>query len=281
MNQQYQISFTGAFLIICSFLFISCNSGTATKPVSEWKVIMDSASDQFDAGRNEDAKALSLQVLEAGQDLHNDTLTGRSLTNLCRTALRDNDSAALAKYSGKLKALFNQTGDSSWLMFEAHMNAEMARMNGNFSRADSLYDQSLAISNALGRLSMYAADHFNKSIMAVDQGKFDTARNLIAKFYTIYHEIDPNTDDAYGLIAVAYLLGKRGDLQDAATTVYVTNRLFKEQDIVPDPADARPFREIEKLTQGKLSPTILDSLKSVSTTLTVHDLLQEYIGGYY
>jgi tetratricopeptide (TPR) repeat protein len=239
--------------------------------------LLDSSYVEFRAGNNDIAKSIANDALSVGIKLENDSLTGDALTSLCRTALRDHDSAELNKYSNQLRELSKKTNDETWLMIHSHMNAEMARMNGDLDKASELYDISLRISKSIGSMNMYWADHFNKSFIEVARGNISESYDLVKKYYEIQKEIDPENDDAYGLIAIANILLHQGDLVGAAEVSLVARRLFKEQNIIPDPADEKPLYIVEEVFENNLSPVVKDSLTNAAMNLSVKSILDKYL----
>ncbi len=266
-----------ALLIGSIFLVSSCESKDKAVVAQEGYKALDSAYVEFRAGNNKTSKNISLDVLANARELSNDSLAGRALMSLCRTALRDRDTTALSDYSEQLTELTEKTGQEMWMMIRAHMNAEMNRMQSNLGEAAALYDESMAIAKSLGYKGMYAAEHFNKSFIAVEQGEFGEAAILIKGYFDIRKEINPDKDDAYGLIALVNYLAKKDDLNGAATVAYTARRLFQEENIVPDPADEAPMAAAESKIQKELPQIVRDSIQAHSSGLSVSLLLEQYL----
>ena len=264
-------------LITCIVLCFSCQNKDKVAISDLGFKALDSAYVEFRAGNNEASKSISLEVLDNAREISNDSLAGRALMSLCRTALRDRDTIALSDYSEQLFELTEKTGQELWMMVRAHMNAEMNRMHSNLVEAAALYDESMAIAKSLGYRSMYAAEHFNKSFIAVEQGEFGEAAVLIKGYFDIRKEINPDKDDAYGLIALVNYLAKKDDLNGAATVAYTARRLFQEENIVPDPADEAPMAAAELKIQKELPQMVRDSIQAHSSGLSVSLLLEQYL----
>ncbi len=79
----------------------------------------------FKEGNDAESIRIANEVLEIGRAQNNDTLIGGALSSLCRNAQRSIDTTRLAELSEQLKALSESSGDQSWMMKRAHMNAEM------------------------------------------------------------------------------------------------------------------------------------------------------------
>ncbi|MCE2613934.1 hypothetical protein LVD13_13230 [Flavobacteriaceae bacterium D16] len=265
-------------LLITGLCFTSsCEQKDKATIAEEGYKAIDSAYVEFRAGNNEASKSISHQVLTNARDISNDSLAGRALMSLCRTALRDRDTIALQDYSVQLADLTEKTGQDVWMMVRAHMNAEMNRMQGNLDEAAALYDESMAIAKSIGSLGMYAAEHFNKSFIAVEQGEFEEAAKLIKGYFDIMKERNPDREDAYGLIALVNFLSKQDDLQGAATVAYTARRLFEQENIVPDPADETPMAAAELRVEKELALKVRDSILENTKTLKVSNLLERYL----
>ena len=262
------------FLLV---FLLSCGNEKTRIKIDDAYAALDSSYVEFRAGTNEIAKNLAKEAFSVGLELENDSLTGDALMSLCRTALRDRDEITLKDYSDQLTKLANKSKDDTWEMVSAHMNAEMARMNHNWEKASRLYDKSLTISDSLGYRGMYAAEHFNKSFVEAARGNITEAQLLTKKYFDIRRETNPESDDAYGLIAVANLLYHKNDIQGSAEVSLAARRLFNERNIIPDPADEEPLLKVEEHYKMKLDPKVQDSLKESAAMLTVDSILNKYL----
>lgn len=239
--------------------------------------LLGEAYQLFKEGNDKESIKLANQVLAIGRETNNDTLIGNALTSLCRNAQRSLDTIKLGELSAELKDLAHSTSNQKWLMYRAHMNAEMWRLIGNMDRAEEYYTESMRISLEIGATGMYTIDHFNKSFVATAKGDFDTANTLIKKYYQLRQEENNVVEDAYGLIALAYLLEQQENYQGAHEVTVVTRRLFKEQNIFPEPPDEKPLIAVEKRVHEMLDSATLNTINSNATTLAVSDLLGKYL----
>ncbi len=231
----------------------------------------------FKEGDDEKSVKLANGVLEIGRETKNDTLIGRALTSLCRNSQRKLDTIRLSELSAELKDLAASSGNQKWLMYRAHMNAEMWRLIGNMDRAEAFYNESMRISFETGSKGMYTIDHFNKSFVSIAKGDFETAKELIKKYYQLRKEEDQESEDAYGLIALAYLLEQQENYKGAHEVAEVTRRLFKEQNIFPEPPDEKPLLKVEQKVKESLNDSIREEISSISTSESVSDLLEKYL----
>ena len=268
------------------FLFLSCEvSDQSEKNIENYLIysedslrkMLSNAYKQFQVGNDKESIELAIKVLEIGKKTNNDTLVGKALTSLCRNSQRKLDTIRLAELSEELINLSNSSGDKQWIMYQAHMNAEMWRLIGSMDKAESYYNQSMEISNEIGAKGMYMIDHFNKSFVATTKGDFNSARNLINKYYQLRKEMNRNPEDAYGLIALAYLLEKEGNYEGAHEVCVVTRRLFKEQNIFPEPPDEKPLLFVEKSTEKKVDKISRDEIIVRSYNESVNSLLERYL----
>jgi len=158
------------------------------------------------------------------------------------------------------------------------MNAEMWRLIGDMDRAEAFYEESMKISFERGSMGMYTIDHFNKSFVSIAKGDFDTARALIKKYYHLRKEADPAAaEDAYGLIALAYLLEQEKNYRGAHEVAVVTRRLFKEQNLFPEPPDEKPLVLVEQKVKEELEPATLNEIRKSSGDKSVAFLLDKYL----
>ncbi len=241
------------------------------------KEMLAEAYQHFKEGNDEASIRLANKVLEYGRAVHNDTLVGGALSSLCRNAQRTLDTTKLAELSIALAELAESTGDQKWMMKRAHMNAEMWRLVGNMKKAEAFYIESMTISEAIGARGMFTIDHFNKSFVSTETGNFIEARRLITKYYALRKEADTTSEDAYGLIALAYLLEQEGNLEGAHEVATVTRRLFQEQNIFPEPPDEKPLINVEASILDNLGTAKLETIKNESLNQSVNGLLAKYL----
>lgn len=241
------------------------------------KQMLNDAYQLFKEGDDEASIKLANEVLDIGRETKNDTLIGRALTSLCRNAQRKQDTTRLAELSSELVALTKSSGNKQWLMYRAHMNAEMWRLIGDMDRAEAFYNESLSISHETGATGMYTIDHFNKSFVSTAKGDFDAASDLIARYYELRKENGMSEEDAYGLIALAYLLEQKENYKGAHEVAVVTRRLFKEQNLFPEPPDEKPLLMVEAKVKEELDPRSYKNIAEHSVKHDVASLLEKFL----
>ena len=234
--------------------------------------------DAFRRGDNAACERLTKASLDIGRRLGDEAVIGQALTGLCRAALRNHDTATLNSLSTELSLLAERSGDAWWRVIVAHMNAELARMEGQLERADALYDESMQLSEGLGRERMVAVECFNRSFIAIAQHEFDRARELLRRHFDIDAAMNDGEADPYGLIAVAALLSAEDRAEEAAEVALVCRRLLAERDVVPDPADEAPLLAVEKRSAEQLSSAQLDQLRQASAGLSCHQVVERVLG---
>ncbi len=274
-------------MVMVVFLLLACNSAEQSSDLidkEENKLKEESPNDMltrayqlFKEGNDKESIELANKVLEIGRQSNNDTLIGRALTSLCRNSQRKLDTLRLAELSNQLIELAASSKNKQWIMYQAHMNAEMYRLVGNLNKAESYYNQSMEISFEIKAMGMYMIDHFNKSFVSTAKGDFDSSRELIKKYYNLREDLNRNPEDPYGLIALAYLLEQEGNYQEAHEVATVTRRLFKEQNLFPEPPDEKPLLIVEKKVAEVLDNITLDSISNESDSATVPSLLTKYL----
>lgn len=278
---------TSLILIMGAITMVSCSSETeksaeekVEQPVVEEvtpKEKLNQAYQLFKEGNDEASIQLANEVLEIGRATKNDTLIGNALTSLCRNSQRKLDTTRLTELSDDLVELATSSGNQKWLMYRAHMNAEMWRLIGNMDRAEGFYNESMKISFEIGSMGMYTIDHFNKSFVSIAKGDFETARELIKKYYELRSKEGEEPKDAYGLIALAYLLEQEKNYNGAHEVATVTRRLFKEQNLFPEPPDEKPLLMVEEKIKEVLGETMLKEISRASSSESVSTLLEKYL----
>ena len=239
--------------------------------------MLNEAYQQFKEGNDDVSIKLANKVLDIGRETNNDTLIGGALASLCRNAQRTLDTVRLAELSKELEKLSISSEDQKWMMKRAHMNAEMWRLIGNMERAEAFYNESMAISSSIGATGMFTIDHFNKSFVSTATGDYVEANRLIAKYYALRKEADSTSEDAYGLIALAYLLEQKGNYNGAHEVAVVTRRLFEEQNLFPEPPDEKPLLMVEAKVIQMLADEVLEEIRTTSVSQSVDGLLEKYL----
>lgn len=267
-------------------LLFNCNS-TTEKPeeikteevieIKSPKEKLKEAYQLFKEGKDQESIQLAEEVLAIGRETKNDTLIGNALTSLCRNAQRELDTNRLADLSKQLRNLAETSGDKKWLMYRAHQNAEMWRLVGNLERAEAYYNESMQLSSETGSKGMFMIDHFNKSFVSTAKGNYKEANNLIKKYYELRREMDSTTQDAYGLIALAYLLEQKKNYKGANEVALVTRRLFKQQNLFPEPPDEKPLIAVENKVKEELGEAVLNEIALRTDSSTVSELLEKYL----
>lgn len=241
------------------------------------KQLLRDAYQLFKEGNDSASIRLANEVLAMGKQVKNDTLVGRALTSLCRNAQRSQDTTTLAELSKQLEELSQKSGDQHWMMYRAHMNAEMWRLLGNMDRAEMYYNESLAIAEAIGANGMFTIDHFNKSFVSTAKGDFAEAKRLITSYYDLRLAADSTSEDAYGLIAMAYWLEQQHHYEAAHEVAVVTRNLFKEQNLFPEPPDEKPLIMVEEKVANELDAISFDKIKTQAKSQSVNSLLAKYL----
>ena len=276
-------------IAIATVGMISCGAETTEEKVKETAPVKDSivaldhkellkdAYQLFKEGDDAGSIAIANEVLEYGYAVNNDTIIGGALASLCRNSQRSQDTVRLAELSDELAKLTASSGNRKWMMVRAHMNAEMWRLIGNMDRAEAFYNESMDISFAINSMGMYTIDHFNKSFVSTAKGDFVEARRLIKKYYALREEAEPGSQDAYGLIALSYLLEQEKNYLGAHEVALVTRRLFQEQNLFPEPPDEKPLIMVEEKVKEVLEPEVFEAVRSDAKDESVSTLIAKYL----
>jgi len=250
---------------------------TTDSKIEKANSLLDQAYEAFRSGKGENCISLTEQAIKMGQELGDESIIGGSYISFCRMALRDNDEEKLAELSTQLDSLADQYENRKWQMFRAHMNAEMARMKGDLDSAEELYDQSMQIAETIGSRNMVAAECFNRSFISTKKKDFKSARKLIKRHFDILGEINSEKLSPYGLIALVYLLEKEDRLESAAKVAFACRRLFKSENIIPDPADEAPLKDVERKIETSLPRDMKEQISIFSQSLSCQDIVEAYL----
>lgn len=231
----------------------------------------------FRAGDNQRAIELTRQSLEIGRQLGDLEVIGQALIGLCRSALRAQDPIQLNRYTRELERIVEESGQDLWRLVSLHMRAEMARIEEDFDLASALYDQSMQLSEELGREEMVATECFNKSFVLVHQGQLQKAHELLERHFEIHFGLDEGDPPPYGLIGVANLLRAQGEPEAAAEAVYACRRFFKETGTVPDPADEIPLSEVEAYCRLSLPSEQLEEIEGRANKSSYRELVDKLL----
>ena len=79
------------------------------------------------------------------------------------------------------------------------------------------------------------------------------------------------------MIAITYLLEQKQDYEGAHEVATVTRRLFKEQNIFPEPPDEKPLLEVEQSVKDKLESETYENIISNTDSLTVKTIIDKYL----
>ena len=73
------------------------------------------------------------------------------------------------------------------------------------------------------------------------------------------------------------MLEKEGNYEGAHEVCVVTRRLFKDQNIFPEPPDEKPLLFVEKSTEKKVDKISRDEIIERSYNESVNSLLNKYL----
>ena len=79
------------------------------------------------------------------------------------------------------------------------------------------------------------------------------------------------------MIALAYLLEQKENYKGAHEVAVVTRRLFKEQNLFPEPPDEKPLLLVEAKVKEVLTTTTLAEISTNSVSASVPSLLDKYL----
>ncbi len=159
-----------------------------------------------------------------------------ALSDLSRIALRRGDFAEVRRYAERgytaAKGL-----DREAIRMPLHMRAAAARMEGQLDEARALYLESRELNESLGNNTNVAGEDHNLVHVALHSGDRDEAER---RFRMLSEWIFAN-DNAYlrpyTFLDAGILALHDGDLERAGRLVACAQRIFEDNDAIPDPDD--------------------------------------------
>jgi len=159
-----------------------------------------------------------------------------ALSDLSRIALRRGDFAEVRRYAERgytaAKGL-----DREAIRMPLHMRAAAARMEGQLDEARALYLESRELNESLGNNTNVAGEDHNLVHVALHSGDRDEAER---RFRMLSEWIFAN-DNAYlrpyTFLDAGILALHDGDLERAGRLVACAQRIFEDNDGIPDPDD--------------------------------------------
>jgi tetratricopeptide (TPR) repeat protein len=153
--------------------------------------------------RNEEALALAQRLDDAEALL-------LAQLGLSRVAVEDGDDVRAAQFARAARALAAPLGEATE-QATVHMEAQAARLGGDYDAAAELFEQSLALNRRIDDPSMVPVELHNLTLVEVHRGNAEAAERYLAELPAA---TDPYVADLMR-VAEAGIAFRRGDAQGA------------------------------------------------------------------
>jgi tetratricopeptide (TPR) repeat protein len=153
--------------------------------------------------RNEEALALAQRFEDAEALLF-------AQLGLSRVALEDGDAARALQFARAARALAAPLGEATE-QATIHMEAQAARLGGDYDAAAELFEQSLALNRRIDDPGMFPVELHNLTLVEIHRGNADAAERYLAELPA---PTDPYVADLLR-VAEAGIAFRRGDVDGA------------------------------------------------------------------
>ncbi|MEW2428744.1 tetratricopeptide repeat protein [Micromonospora sp. NPDC047644] len=198
----------------------------------------ESVRSAFRRGETDTVVRLSEAEIERAQAAGDPAGEVEARYSLARVALRGGDLPRGEARAREALAVALRSGDRSLEERPRHVLAAVARMSGDLGRARVLYQDSIALNEALDQPRMVASEMHNLALCELGLGNLAVATQLLAEsrqriFRNGWTDFVP-----YVCVAGAALASAEGDHERAARLSGVADTAFAALGQVPDPDDA-------------------------------------------
>jgi ATP/maltotriose-dependent transcriptional regulator MalT len=204
----------------------------------------------FRRGESERSSELNEQSLALAREQDDGGAIVNALMGLARVALRDGDLERVHALAREGRELALSRGLEDSLVLPLHLEAEAARMGGDFAGARGLYEESIALNRRLGDERMVAVEQTNLAWVGINTGDLDAAEALIRESLAATDEEDVYLR-AFGSIGLARCDAERGETAAARERLADAERLLVEAKLVLDPADRPEYERTVELAQAR------------------------------
>jgi tetratricopeptide (TPR) repeat protein len=198
----------------------------------------DDSVEAFRRGMTGRAEELAVELLNQARESGD---VGGQVDGLCmlaRVALRRADLARVSALAGEARSLGRRAGEPRLERMPLHLQAVAVRMQGAYSEARLLYQESIELNVQLGEERMVAVEHRNLAYVELHDGHPDRARELFKTAADEARALGYNTLEPYLLLDAAVLAFEAGARDRARQLVEATQAAFAAVDQILDPDDA-------------------------------------------
>jgi tetratricopeptide (TPR) repeat protein len=192
----------------------------------------------FQQGRDEEAQELFERGSELARESGDRQGLAQAIGGLARVALRAGDSQRTRELA--LQALeLAEDEQSQWS--PRHMLAAAARADGDYARAEELYDETLALARRLGLRLTEAAELLNLGYVALHLGKREPAIERWGQSLEIAAELGDEYLLPYCVMAAGSSALAHGDTEEGARLLAAAKAAFDRTGAAIDPGSAEEY----------------------------------------
>ena len=199
----------------------------------------------FRAGATGLAEELALELLSRARDGGNVGDHIDALCMLARVALRRGDLEHVGALAAEGRDLARRAGEQRLERMPIHMQAVGMRMQGAYSEARVLYQESIELNIQLGEERMVALEHRNLAYVELHDHHPDRARQLFNDSVRKAHALGLESLEPFFMLDAAVMALEDGDRKRAAELAAASRAAIAETGQVPDPDDAFEEESLE------------------------------------
>jgi tetratricopeptide (TPR) repeat protein len=192
----------------------------------------------FRAGETGLAEELALELLSQARDGGDVGDHIDALCMLARVALRRGDLEHVGALATEGRDLARRAGEPRLERMPIHMQAVAVRMQGAYSEARVLYQESIELNIQLGEERMVALEHRNLAYVELHDHHIDRARQLFNHAAREARALGLVSLEPFLLLDAAVMAFEDGDRRRAAELAAATRAAIAETGQIPDPDDA-------------------------------------------
>ena len=199
----------------------------------------------FRAGETGMAEELALDLLRRARDGGDVGDHINALCMLARVALRRGDLEHVGALATEGRALARRAGEPRLEQMPIHLQAVAVRMQGAYSEARVLYQESIELNVQLGEERMVALEHRNLAHVELHDHHIDRARELFNDAVRKARALGIDSLEPFFLLDAAVMAFEDGDRQRAAELAAASRAAIIGLGQIPDPDDAFEEESLE------------------------------------
>lgn len=199
------------------------------------------------------ARAFFDQGLEMARRLGDQQQTAAILLGLGRlVGLRQGDYAAGHRFVDESQKIARLIGDQRLEGSAIHCLAALARLEGDYTRAVSLYMDSLNLCREVGDAGGLTVEQLNLGFMTLKKNDIDAAREWFTDSLRSAHERKDSYVIAPNLLGLADVAARSGDPDRAARLLGSAESVLEKAALVWDPDDRLEYDRIVEAIRDEL-----------------------------